>query len=93
MEGETVCRNGRITFRECSLEIIVDSICSGMVCELALTEESIAQVGDSGGPVYDNNEAIGIWRGVALYYGDPVGVFSRADKVHLALPVYISWAD
>ena len=93
--GETVCRNGRTTHRECSLEIIALDICGGggSVCELALTEQPSSQDGDSGGPVYDNNDAIGIWRGIAQYQGNPVGVFSRADMLHLALPVYINWSD
>ena len=89
-----VCRNGMITHREC-IYILHSDVCIEYdedddgdadveICGLTMTASTDSVFGDSGGPVWRNNNAHGIWQGRLLYNGSWRGLFTQAIEVREA---------
>ena len=89
--GETLCRNGKTTYRDCQAVRRIN-VCAVFVCRLVSMENDFSMRGDSGGPVYWGNTAYGIHRGKtwnfgwreifsqAIYFGDAISGMSVATN-------------
>ena len=60
--GMTLCRNGRVSFRDCQ-DVRKVNVCFRFTCRLVQMENHFSAGGDSGGPVYWGNTAYGIHTG------------------------------
>lgn len=68
VEGQSVCRNGKTTFKKCDTVYQLNH-CSGDICHLTATQTDTGEGGDSGGPIYFGNTAYGIHRGSKYWFG------------------------
>ena len=89
--GQTLCRNGKVTYRNCQ-EVRKFNVCAGDYCNLVQMGVHRSEDGDSGGPVYWENEAHGIHLGWMYDPRKPFKreVFSRADRMGEALDTYVA---
>lgn len=89
--GMTLCRNGRVSNRDCQQVRKLDS-CNGDACKLVQMGARQAAPGDSGGPVYWENTAYGLHQGWEYDPSWPFDrdLFSRADLIDEALDTSIA---
>lgn len=66
--GDTLCRNGKISYQDCQ-EVRRINICAVWVCRLVSMQNYYAADGDSGSPVFFDNDAYGIHRGKTWWFG------------------------
>ena len=66
--GDRLCRNGRISYQDCQ-EVRRINICAVWVCRLVSMQNYYAADGDSGSPVFMNQEAFGVHRGKTWWFG------------------------
>ena len=89
--GQTLCRNGMVSYIDCQ-EVRKLNVCHGDYCNLVQMGARLSAGGDSGGPVYWENEAHGLHQG---WMYDPVkpfkrDLFSRADRMGKALDTHVA---
>ncbi len=89
--GQLLCRNGKMTYKNCQ-NVRKVNVCNGnVVCNLVQMEAHLSTGGDSGGPVYLSNIAFGLHQGFMYDPGQVEReVFSRADKFDDALDASIA---
>ena len=93
MMGQTLCRNGRVTYKNCASVYDVDR-CGlltpwGHPCKLVEMDDYQSADGDSGGPVYMADTAYGLHQGWVWEnqtQGFKHEVFSRAEYFDDAFP-------
>ena len=97
MMGQTLCRNGRASHKDCASVHDLDT-CGrltpwGTPCKLVEMDDYQSTGGDSGGPVYLGDRAYGLhqgWIWVNFVQGIKHEVFSRAEYIDEALGIDIA---
>lgn len=89
--GQRLCKNGAAGHQDCG-DVRRLNVCRGAFCNLVEMGSRLAAPGDSGGPVFTGNTAVGIHHGwhyapMAPFSRD---LFSRADRMPTAIRAHVA---
>jgi len=85
VEGQSLCRNGKTTYKECDTVYQLNH-CSSGVCHLTAMHNDEASGGDSGGPWFYGNTAYGIHQGYKWWWFKSRDLFTPQQYIDDGMP-------
>lgn len=80
--GTAICKYGVSTGQTCDT-VVATNVCANDYCGLSKVGNDISEAGDSGGPWFFGNTAMGIHHGTAWHGAKIVSAFTRIGAVNL----------